>query len=140
MYRFRQFCLVATLVGVPFTVQAQGAEIGMFEFMNSCAQCHGVAGQGDGVIAGFLNTRVPDLTTLQKDNGGVFPFAQVFGLVQGSDAAGAHGTSEMPAWGLRYSAQAPQMLGWDFSRADQAVFVQARILALVEYISTLQAN
>jgi hypothetical protein len=51
---------------------------------------------------------------------------------------GAHGSSEMPAWGFRYSMNAPSMLGPYYSKADEQAFVEGRILALVEYIASLQ--
>jgi hypothetical protein len=93
---------------------------------------------GDGIIAGFLDTAPADLTKLQANNGGVFPVAGIYALIDGSAASGVHGSSEMPAWGLRYSAQAPRQLGEYYVEADREAFVRGRILALVEYLSTLQ--
>lgn len=129
---------IVFLLLAPATVRAQDFTIGAREYGNSCAQCHGQAGEGDGVIAGFLETVPSDLTTLQEDNGGVFPVARLYSVIDGSATSGVHGTSEMPAWGMRYSAQAPRQLGDYYSEADQQAFVRGRILALVEYISTLQ--
>ena len=106
--------------------------------MNSCAQCHGADGGGQGPLAGQLTGTLPDLSALQTKNGGVFPFVALYGLIEGPEGAGAHGSREMPAWGTRYNAEAPQMLGEYYGPGDQAAFVRGRILALVEYISTLQ--
>ena len=89
-------------------------------------------------MAGYIAGSMPDLSMLQKNNGGVFPFAALYGVIDGSGTKGAHGSSDMPAWGMRYSAQAPEMLGDYYTPEDQAVFVRGRILALIEYISTLQ--
>jgi mono/diheme cytochrome c family protein len=125
-------------MALPLTAAAQGFEIGQREYMNSCAQCHGVGGQGDGVIAGYLSDSIPDLTTLQQENNGVFPVAALYGIIDGSDTSGVHGSSDMPAWGMRYSTQAPRMLGEFYGPADQETYVRGRILALIEYISTLQ--
>lgn len=86
----------------------------------------------------FLNSSPPALITLQKDNGGVFPVARIYDVIQGNTAVGAHGTSEMPAWGERYNAKAPAMLGEMYTAADQEAFVRGRILALIEHVSTLQ--
>ena len=132
--------VAALLMTASLGATAQGFEIGQRGYMNSCAQCHGAAGKGDGVMAGFLSTRLPDLSTLQKDNGGVFPFARLFDVISGTKAVGAHGTSEMPAWGDRYSAQAPRQLGHEYSLAVQEAFVRGRVLALIEYVSTLQVQ
>lgn len=131
---------VAACMAIPSTVQAQDIEIGQREFMNSCAQCHGAGGKGDGYLAGFLDTPIPDLTALQANNGGVFPVSQVYAIIDGSATMGVHGTSEMPAWGDRYSIEGNTALGSEFSAEDRAAFVRGRILALVEYISTLQVE
>ena len=78
------------------------------------------------------------MRTLQKDNGGVFPVATLYRVIEGAGVPGAHGTSEMPAWGERYDAKAPAQLGEMFSPSDREAFVRGRLLALIEHISTLQ--
>lgn len=132
------FCL-ALLLG-PVAGHAQDYTIGAVEFATSCAQCHGPDGRGDGVMVGYLNVAPPDLSTLQKDNGGVFPVAQVFEVINGGPGMSVHGTRDMPAWGMRYNAKAPGQLGEYYSEADREAYVRGRILALVEYISTLQED
>ncbi len=112
--------------------------IGQFEFANSCAQCHGMDATGDGPMAVVLKNGAPDLTGLQKANGGVFPVTRIYQMIKGEGISGAHGSSEMPAWGLRYSLNAPAMLGPYYSRADEQAFVEGRILALVEYLASQQ--
>ncbi len=130
--------LAISLAAVPAAGFAQDYTMGAAEYVNSCAQCHGATGVGDGVMAGFLTSRPTDLTKLQADNGGVFPVAKVYSIIDGSAVSGVHGTSDMPAWGMKYSAEAPEQLGFDYTGADRDAFVRGRILALVEYISTLQ--
>jgi mono/diheme cytochrome c family protein len=130
--------IAATALAVPGAAMAQDVTVGQAEYLNSCAQCHGPAGKGDGVISGFLETSLPDLTRLSQENGGVFPVVRVYSIIDGSATSGVHGTSEMPAWGMRYMAQAPRMLGEYSMPGDEEAFVRGRILALVEYISTLQ--
>ena len=49
---------------LPATVQA--ITLGAFEYRNSCAQCHGLAGKGDGPVASSLTEAPADLTVLQK--------------------------------------------------------------------------
>lgn len=119
---------------------AQGVDIGKREYDNNCAVCHGVNGKGDGPLAGFLNQRVADLTMLQKDNNGVFPFAQVYDVIDGQQIYKAHGTRDMPVWGDEYMKKAPEWVGPEGTRAEYASFVRARILALIGYISTFQAK
>ncbi|WP_212525657.1 c-type cytochrome [Actibacterium sp. MT2.3-13A] len=130
----------AAAIAIPCAAQAQDMEIGQSEYMNSCAQCHGASGKGDGYLAGFLNAPIPDLTALQANNGGVFPVAAVYGIIDGSAASGAHGSTDMPAWGDRYSIEGNAALGTEFSREDRAAYVRGRILTLVEYISTMQVQ
>lgn len=132
------FLAVPVAVALPLAAAAQDYDFGQAEFMNSCAQCHGPGGKGDGPIAGMLNATTPDLTQLQKNNGGVFPVAALYSLIDGSAAEGVHGVTDMPAWGQRYAVDAPEQLGWDYSANDRQVFVRARILALIEYLSTIQ--
>lgn len=134
-------CVVAVLaVGASAAARAQekSMTIGEMEYRNSCVQCHGPAGKGDGPMAVVLKAGAPDLTGLQKANGGVFPVSRVYGIIKGEDPGGAHGSSEMPAWGLRYRIAAPDMVGLYGSKEDEQAFVQARILGLIEYISSLQ--
>ena len=135
---FTRSAAVVALGAAPALCLAQDYSFGAVEYANSCAQCHGAAGAGDGVIAGYLETAPADLTKLQAANGGVFPVANIYAVIDGSATSGVHGTSEMPAWGMRYSAQAPRQLGEYYVEADREAFVRGRILALVEYISTLQ--
>ncbi|MGB8622599.1 MAG: c-type cytochrome [Paracoccaceae bacterium] len=132
--------LAVVIFSAPLLAQAQDMPAGQREYMSSCAQCHGASGKGDGFLAGYLNTPVPDLTTLKKNNGGVFPVASLYGIIDGSDVSGIHGTSDMPAWGMRYGRQAGRMLGREFSPRDEEFFIRGRILSLIEYIDTLQVE
>ena len=134
----RLAAIFASAVLAAGVASAQG--IGEQEYMNSCAQCHGADGMGDGVLAGYLNTAVPDLTQLQKNNGGVFPFAAVYETIRGEGAAGAHGTRDMPAWGNRYRIRGAAGANPDALTDEAGVFARARILALAEYLSTIQAE
>jgi mono/diheme cytochrome c family protein len=140
MTDWRIVALAASLALAPSASLAQGSELGAREYINSCAACHGADGKGSGVVAGYLTSPLPDLTTLQAGNGGVFPFAALYGIIDGTDTSGPHGTSEMPAWGSRYNSEAPRMLGEMSSPDDLDFFVRGRILALIEHISTIQEN
>jgi mono/diheme cytochrome c family protein len=103
-----------------------------YEYETHCAVCHGSTGAGDGPYSKLLTKTIPDLTTLSKTNGGVFPFVRMYEIIDGRQAALAHGTKEMPIWGPRYTSEAGERL-YDDYRADPEVFVRARILALIEY-------
>ena len=132
-------CAAALGLGLSSTADAQAmpTKLGEFEYLNSCAACHGADGKGQGSIAGYLNTALPDLTQLQAKNDGVFPVSLVFGVIAGGPEVSPHGTRDMPAWGKRYVTRAeadPEFI------EDPAEYSRLRVLALVEYLSTLQAE
>ncbi|MCX7213746.1 MAG: cytochrome c [Burkholderiales bacterium] len=126
---------------LPCNASAQtvtGAELGRHEFETNCAICHGIDARGGGPMRPFL-ARVPtDLTSLARRNGGVFPKDAVAELIDGRATVepGPHGTREMPIWGNVYREQANhQMRGMPFPSEWS---VRGRILALTDYLSTLQ--
>lgn len=123
-------------------VQAQEMTLGQFEYQNSCVACHGTSGKGDGPVTDFLSGAVvPDLTMLQSNNGGVFPVTAVYETVEGSDVASAHGTRDMPIWGDQFRQRAMRARDPQFSGSESIEdFAQARILALIEYLSSIQAQ
>ena len=122
------------------TAAAQGVDIGKQEYETYCAVCHGKAGKGDGPFSGLVNKKVPDLTGLAKANGGVFPFDRAYEIISGQQGVAGHGTREMPIWGDHYSEKAPRELGPYYQGADVASYVRGKILALIGYISTMQAK
>ena len=134
--------LVGAVLVLGLAVQQAAAEersFGSVEFMNSCAQCHGEDGTGGGPMVGYLTGSMPDLTQLQANNGGVFPVTATYAVIDGSAAMGPHGTREMPAWGNRYSVDAEDQLGMDFG-VSRETYVRTRILALIEYLASIQAQ
>ncbi len=135
--------LGAALTVLPLCVYAQGIDIGKREYVNSCAVCHGDSGKGDGPIAADLKTAPADLTTLQKNNMGVFPFGRVYEVVDGRKVIVGHGSSDMPVWGDRfkkYNAELAELALKFNTPIDSEAFVRDKILALIRYISGLQAK
>jgi len=135
--------LASALSVISPTVQAQAVDIGKSEYTNNCAVCHGVNGKGNGPMAVVLTTPPTDLTTISKRNGGVFPFARVYQVIDGSiDATQmvkAHGTREMPVWGKEFSTEAwKEMYGYGTIAGAESI-VQGRIVALIGYIHGLQS-
>jgi mono/diheme cytochrome c family protein len=113
-------------------------DVGKREYDANCAVCHGSKGKGDGPYPGMGETRPADLTTLARRNGGVFPFARVYEFIDGRQIVKAHGTRDMPIWGLDYRAEAAEYYAQTPFNAE--AFVRARILALTEYIYRLQVK
>ena len=111
-------------------------DLGKREYDGKCAVCHGLDAKGGGPYADALKTRPPDLTTLARRNGGVFPVNRTYAMIEGAGAG--HGTREMPVWGLDYTVQANEQL--PDMPYNQAMFVRTRIMALLEYLNQLQAR
>lgn len=120
---------------------AQGMTLGEFEYQNSCAVCHGTSGKGDGPVTDFLSGAVPsDLTVMQQNNGGVFPVEAVYQTIAGGMDASIHGTRDMPIWGNRFRQRVGQDNDAYFSPMETERYVSARILALTEYLASIQEN
>jgi mono/diheme cytochrome c family protein len=117
--------------------------LGRYEYVTSCASCHGPAGKGDGPVARTLKRAPSDLTKLSQANKGVFPFARIYDVIDGRFEVETHGPREMPVWGDVYrlsrepgQSAIPPLVSKETSES----IVRVRILALVEYISTLQGR
>ena len=117
---------------------ADQLDIGKREYDASCANCHGPNGKGSGQFAQLLQLRMPDLTTLSKNNGGVFPISHVYNVIDGREEVKAHGTREMPIWGAQLTVKAAP--AYDDFRYESEAFVRARILAVIDYLYRLQAK
>lgn len=127
---------LAMLSGTLLAQQTQRVDIGKREFDNNRAVCHGKTGKGDGPYADLLKKGLPDLTTMARRNGGVFPLARAYEVIEGAGAG--HGTREMPLWGQDYSVKAAEYY-MDVPYDPQA-YVRVRILAVAEYMNRLQAK
>jgi cytochrome c len=90
--------LAAALVAVSVGSYAQGVDIGKREYANSCAVCHGDSGRGDGPIVGYLKAAPTDLTIIEKNNKGVFPFGRVYDVIYGRTVIPAHGPRVLLAY------------------------------------------
>jgi mono/diheme cytochrome c family protein len=136
--------LGAALVAAPVLGYAQAVNLdqyvdtGKHEYQSSCAICHGDQGKGDGTFNVLLKKKAADLTVLSKNNGGVFPVNRTYEIISGATDVVGHGPRNMPIWGDHFKAQAASELAPSSKQTDVRAFVRARILALVEYISTLQ--
>ncbi|WP_372524412.1 c-type cytochrome [Piscinibacter sp.] len=136
-------CLIAgagcvALVGTAFAqAKAERVDFGKREFDSNCASCHGVSGKGSGPVVELLRKSPPDLTLLAKKNGGVFPMARLYEVIDGADVP-THGTRDMPVWGRDYKIKAAEY--YMEAPYDSDAYVRARILALLEYINRLQVK
>ena len=121
---------------------AQAEDIDKYEYHVSCAVCHGDNGKGDGSLMRYYNKHAADLTVIQKNNNGVFPFDRVYEVIDGRQAVRGHGPGDMPVWGGAYSLLSWQIQNPSSASKDQAQesFTRGRIIALIGYFYTLQAK
>jgi mono/diheme cytochrome c family protein len=97
-------------------------------FKTYCASCHGVDGKGHGPAAESLKIPPADLTVLSQKNGGKFPSGKVSRVIEGADVIPAHGSSDMPTWGVIFHSLDP----------GNASLTKLRIVNLVKYIESMQ--
>ena len=127
--------LFAGLIGASgCTAGPQESTTGFDEYRISCASCHGLDGKGNGQMVSLLNVKPTDLTTLAKQNDGLFPAIAVYKVIDGRESFYAHGDRAMPVWGIRYLLD--QAVKYGDYVSEQAV--QERIDKLVEYIQSIQ--
>jgi len=108
------------------------------DFQSYCAPCHGLDASGGGPVAEVLKVRPPDLTAISRNNGGKFPAETLYKKIEGLDMPQAHGTSEMPVWGMWFTHQAigeSILLNDAKPAADK---VRNRIRAIVGYLESIQ--
>ena len=135
---FWMAALTLALLSAPVLAQKSKFDFGKREYLSNCAVCHGLGGKGDGVYKDMLNTSPSDLTVLSRKNNGVFPYQKVYEIIDGRQEIKAHGPRDMPIWGADYLEKAiPEYTDIPY---DPAVYVRARIIALVDYVNRLQVK
>jgi len=107
----------------PLIHSLQGPDL----YRSYCASCHGLDAQGNGPAAPALIAKVPDLTTIARKNGGVFPRDRVRRIIAGDEGITAHGTHEMPVWGRIFHQV-----------EEDRDYGNIRLQNLAEYLQSLQ--
>lgn len=74
---------------------AQKTGAGRAVYDKNCVMCHGAEGRGDGDFSGKLLKLPPDLTVLERENGGEFPRLRVREAIVGN-GRGDHFSGAMP--------------------------------------------
>jgi mono/diheme cytochrome c family protein len=113
---------------------AQQMGYGQAEFLNSCAMCHGPEGRGDGEYAINLSTQPADLTQLSRRNGGEFPFARVFGIIDGRFIVEGHEGRDMPRWNRLFLQEDLEA----YSPEEAEAVTRERVRQLTLHVETLQ--
>jgi mono/diheme cytochrome c family protein len=102
-------------------------------YVRYCASCHGLRGEGDGPVAPFFKLQPPDLTRIAQRRGGKFPREEMRKIIDGRTILAAHGTRNMPVWGLEFAAA---LDGSSPSEVEAGTLVSR----LVEYLRAIQRN
>jgi mono/diheme cytochrome c family protein len=97
-------------------------------FQEYCASCHGPDGKGLGPVAPLFRKPPTNLTTLAKNNAGVFPREHVAKVIRFGPGVIAHGSSDMPVWGPIFKIA---------ENYDEAA-VTIRIKKLCDFIESIQ--
>jgi mono/diheme cytochrome c family protein len=102
-------------------------------FIEDCSACHGTDARGGGSFGQQLIKVPPDLTGLALANGGTFPRDRVMSTIDGF-RRGDHFSEAMPRFGE--GDMGPTIIVEDENGIGTPV--PARLLALAEYLETLQ--
>lgn len=123
----------AVLATLPLPAMAEeGIDYARRDYETSCALCHGQNGRDDGSLNFMQEMAILDLTTLSRENGGVFPAQRAYDAIDGQTGIKAHGPREMPIWEVGMKSGND-----DYSTPGTAVF-RRRILALVDHLKRIQ--
>ena len=95
---------------------------GRVVYDKNCVMCHGAEGRGDGDFSDKLLKLPPDLTVLERENGGEFPRLRVQTAIIGNDR-GDHFSGAMPEF--------PEMAG-------NGVVASFQLDAVLDYLESIQ--
>jgi mono/diheme cytochrome c family protein len=129
----RELVLSAAIALMAPSATAQDAAAGAALFQKNCAYCHGEGAAGDGPLAGAMAIKPRNLTTLAKDNDGVFPTEAVVMRIDGRRPLVSHG-SPMPVFGP-YFEGAEAMVK---SETGQPILTSRPIADLVAWLQSIQ--
>jgi len=119
----------------PLAAQAQespAAQRGHNLYEQFCMDCHGMKGQGDGVLAEDLKVAPADLTTIALRRKGVFPEPEIREIIDGRRKVRAHGPLNMPLWGHQFGISVASPGG------PNEAETRDKITALVDYLKSIQ--
>ena len=124
-------CAVAFAADV--SAESTGAD-GRALFVENCAACHGIDGNGDGPEAVGLATRPADLTRIAARRDGVWPMLEVMAIVDGYTGL-TNPRENMPV--IEGIVEGPMV---DFDTGNGLTTpVPARLVAVVEYLESIQS-
>lgn len=122
-------CIIVGLGSSAVAEDYDGAEL----YIANCSNCHGLYGEGDGVVTPSLSVVVQDLRYISERNDGVFPRQVITEIIDGRELRVAHGPAGMPVWGEAFSRSE----GYGDAAQQR---VRAKIEALVNFIESIQLS
>jgi len=117
-----------TLIAAIGSAVADDVARGRALYLQNCAPCHGLNGEGAGPMARALTTPPANLRRLSERFGNPLPEDQVARYIDGRVHIKAHGPRDMPVWGDRFY----------FESGGNERQAQKRIAELVAYIQSIQ--
>lgn len=124
---------LGALSGVTLAQEDEIIAGGQLKYKRYCAYCHGAEGKGNGDMSDILVIRPADLTQISKRNKGVFPFWQMYQMIDGRQEVRGHGDRTMPIWGFIFQAEEGPS-----ASPQQIDVVRGRIWQLVYYLESIQ--
>jgi mono/diheme cytochrome c family protein len=118
--------LIAAAGGASADDVAQGRAL----YLQHCASCHGLAGDGKGPMARVLTTPPANLRELSERYGNPLPADQIARYIDGRADVKAHGPRDMPVWGKRF---------YSAGRGSESQ-VKDLITKLVAYLQSIQTG
>ena len=93
--------LLAALMLIGNTQRSDADELsdGRQLYVEHCAACHGLNGDGHGPLERELAKPAADLRILSKRYGNPLPYDQIARFMDGRADVKAHGSRDMPVWG-----------------------------------------
>ena len=118
------------LIGAVSLAAADDVTDGKAIYVQYCASCHGIKGDGKGPMAPVLTTPPTNLRLLSQKYGNPLPAEQIAKFIDGRSDVKAHGPRDMPVWGQRFNAQS------NGNEGDTGT----RIAKLVAYLQSIQTG
>lgn len=109
--------------------RADDVALGRQIYLERCASCHGLTGEGDGPVAAALTTPPANLRRLSERFGSPLPEDRVARFIDGRAEVKAHGPRDMPVWGKHFYAE---------THDERAV--HRMIAELVAYLQSIQSG
>ena len=111
---------------------------GRITYGRYCANCHGDDARGNGSIAKFLKIPPTDLTRIERDENGDFPYDRLRAVIDGRTEVRGHGARDMPIWGDVF--QDPLSERYASSEESGEERAERMIQELIYFLETLQTE